>query len=84
MLSLGKRVVQNDRREYLLRTGIDRRAESRLAASRARSGEVRSIYEDHGISGAASERPGLADALARAGEGDVLVVWKLDRPGPKQ
>ncbi len=39
------------------------------------------IYEDRGISGAAAYRPGLADALARAGEGDVLVVWKLDRLG---
>lgn len=39
------------------------------------------IYEDRGISGAAAYRPGLADALARAGEDDVLVVWKLDRLG---
>jgi DNA invertase Pin-like site-specific DNA recombinase len=38
------------------------------------------IFEDHGISCAAIERPGLADALAAAA-GDVLVVWKLDRPG---
>lgn len=39
------------------------------------------IYEDHGISGAAIERPGLANALAAAESGDVLVVWKLDRLG---
>lgn len=40
-----------------------------------------SIFEDHGLSGAAIDRPGLADALAAAREGDVLVVWKLDRLG---
>ena len=40
-----------------------------------------SIYEDHGISGAAIERPGLADALSRVADGDVLVVWRLDRLG---
>ncbi len=39
------------------------------------------IHEDHGVSGAAIERPGLADALAAARSGDVLVVWKLDRLG---
>jgi DNA invertase Pin-like site-specific DNA recombinase len=39
------------------------------------------IYEDHGVSGAAVVRPGLADALAAAHAGDVLVVWKLDRLG---
>jgi DNA invertase Pin-like site-specific DNA recombinase len=39
------------------------------------------IFEDHGISGAAAERPGLAGALATAREGDVLTVWKLDRLG---
>ena len=39
------------------------------------------IYEDHGISGSAAERPSLADARARAKPGDVLVVWRLDRLG---
>lgn len=39
------------------------------------------ICEDHGVSGAARDRPGLADALARVKAGDVLVVWKLDRLG---
>jgi DNA invertase Pin-like site-specific DNA recombinase len=41
----------------------------------------KNIYEDHGVSGAAVERPGLAKALAAAQGGDVLVVWKLDRLG---
>jgi DNA invertase Pin-like site-specific DNA recombinase len=39
------------------------------------------IFKDHGVSGAAAERRGLADALAAAQNGDVLVVWKLDRLG---
>ncbi len=33
------------------------------------------------ISGAATERKGLEEALAFAREGDALVVWKLDRLG---
>lgn len=39
------------------------------------------VFKDHGLSGEARERPGLASALARAKDGDVLVVWKLDRLG---
>jgi DNA invertase Pin-like site-specific DNA recombinase len=39
------------------------------------------IFEDHGVSGAATERAGLAGALSGAQNGDVLVVWKLDRLG---
>lgn len=39
------------------------------------------IFEDRGVSGAGAERPGLGQALAYLREGDVLVVWKLDRLG---
>ena len=42
---------------------------------------VERIYEDHGVSGAKTERPGLNEALAYLREGDTLVVWKLDRLG---
>jgi DNA invertase Pin-like site-specific DNA recombinase len=38
------------------------------------------IFKDT-ISGAKSERPGLSQAMAFMREGDVLVVWKLDRLG---
>ncbi len=38
-------------------------------------------FEDRGVSGVATNRPGLDAALARIGTGDVLVVWKLDRLG---
>lgn len=38
------------------------------------------IFTDH-MSGAKSERPGLAEALDYVREGDTLVVWRLDRLG---
>lgn len=38
------------------------------------------IFEDK-ISGSKFDRPGLNDALAYARQGDVLVVWRLDRLG---
>lgn len=37
------------------------------------------IFQDHGVSGIAAERPGLIDALASLNPGDTLVVWRLDR-----
>ena len=39
------------------------------------------IIEDQGVSGAATIRPGLSDALTKLKKGDVLVVWRLDRLG---
>jgi DNA invertase Pin-like site-specific DNA recombinase len=38
------------------------------------------LFEDK-VSGVRSDRPGLNDALAYIRDGDVLVVWKLDRLG---
>ncbi|MEM7492310.1 MAG: recombinase family protein [Pseudomonadota bacterium] len=37
------------------------------------------IFEDRGISGSKIIRPGLTEALSAAGDGHVLVVWRLDR-----
>lgn len=42
--------------------------------------DCQQIYTDT-ISGAKAERPGLTDALSHLREGDVLVVWRLDRLG---
>jgi len=39
------------------------------------------IFKDEGVSGAATTRPGLDDALRNLQAGDVLTVWKLDRLG---
>lgn len=38
------------------------------------------IFEDH-MSGAVTSRPGLTEALSHLRNGDVLVIWKLDRLG---
>ena len=39
------------------------------------------VFQDQGISGAVTKRPGLTAALDRCGPGDVLTAWKLDRLG---
>jgi DNA invertase Pin-like site-specific DNA recombinase len=39
------------------------------------------IFTDEGISGSVIARRGLDAALAALGQGDTLVVWKLDRLG---
>lgn len=38
------------------------------------------IFEDK-VSGSSSKRPGLDRALASLGQGDQLIVWRLDRLG---
>lgn len=39
------------------------------------------IFKDEGYSGALSFRPGLEETLRKLSEGDILVVWRLDRLG---
>lgn len=39
------------------------------------------IFIDKGVSGSVIEREGLSLAIDALGEGDTLVVWKLDRLG---
>lgn len=39
------------------------------------------IFTDQGISGTAIDRDGLSQALEAVGQGDTLIVWKLDRLG---
>ena len=55
---------------------LDLQRDALLAAS---VGEER-IYADH-ASGKTDERPGLETCLKALREGDVLVIWKLDRLG---
>jgi DNA invertase Pin-like site-specific DNA recombinase len=46
-----------------------------------REAGVDKVFRDQGVSGSVSERPGLDRCLEHLREGDVLVVWKLDRLG---
>jgi len=39
------------------------------------------IFQDHGVSGVETNRPGLTAAFRRLKAGDTLVVWRLDRLG---
>ena len=41
--------------------------------------ECSTIFEDHGVSATAKQRPGFEQALSSLQAGDVLVVWKMDR-----
>ena len=43
--------------------------------------DTRHLFEDHGVSGAKAERPGLTKCLDSLRTGDTLVVAKLDRLG---
>ncbi len=49
-------------------------------AAMAQAG-VTKVYTDRGVSGSVASRPELDRALDHLREGDVLVVWKLDRLG---
>lgn len=51
-----------------------------LQADALRNAGCERVFEDI-VSGAKTERPGLAAALAYLRDGDVLVVWRLDRLG---
>jgi len=51
-----------------------------LQTDALRKADCKRIFEDT-VSGAKAERPGLASALEFLRDGDVLVVWRLDRLG---
>ena len=61
--------------------GLDAQRAAITAACRQRGWELRSIYEDAGVSSVARRRPGLeaAEADCAATPGSVLVVSRLDR-----
>ena len=46
-----------------------------------REAGVKRTFEDRGVSGVKTERPGLREVLSFLREGDTLVVWRLDRLG---
>jgi DNA invertase Pin-like site-specific DNA recombinase len=52
-----------------------------LQLNALRDAGVDRVFRDEGVSGSTSERPGLDRCLEHLREGDVLVVWKLDRLG---
>lgn len=52
-----------------------------LQLDELRSVGCKEIFIDKGVSGSVAEREGLTDAIELIGEGDTLVVWKLDRLG---
>ncbi len=80
MLACPKTLSQNNRMKCgygRVSTEDQNLDQQRLALSTAGSDNV---FEDQ-ISGTVTKRSGLDDALAQCGDGDVLVVWKLDRLG---
>jgi DNA invertase Pin-like site-specific DNA recombinase len=58
----------------------DQKPELQIDALLSAGVDRRHLYEDR-MSGLRADRPKLAEALADATDGDVLVVWKLDRLG---
>ncbi len=58
---------------------IDQNLDLQVNALRAAGCEE--IVTDQGLSGAAFQRPGLRKALRHLQNGDMLVVWRLDRLG---
>jgi len=57
---------------------IDQNIDLQMMALR---GVCTRIFEDHGVSGATSARPGLNAVMRHLKAGDTLVVWRLDRLG---
>lgn len=57
---------------------IDQNAHLQHDALRAAGCEQ--VFEDK-VSGSSAKRPGLDRALAKLGQGDELIVWRLDRLG---
>lgn len=65
---------------YARTSTTDQKLDLQIDALKAAGCAEDKIFTDT-ISGAKSERPGLARALEYLREGDTLIVWKLDRLG---
>lgn len=63
--------------------GLDAQVQAIRAAAGRLGAELVTVCQDAGVSGAASmdKRPGLLEAVAALGRGDVLMVAKRDRLG---
>jgi DNA invertase Pin-like site-specific DNA recombinase len=70
---------QVGRRVGYARVSTDEQS-TRLQLDALRAAGCAIVFED-AVSGATRSRPGLERALAAIGDGDTLVVWKLDRLG---
>jgi len=84
-LDCNKRVVQNYRMKKGQKIGYarvstdDQNLDLQLDALRGAGCDQ--VFIDEGISGTVRDREGLDLALSMVGEGDMLIVWKLDRLG---
>lgn len=58
----------------------EQNTEQQVAALKAHGVEDDNLFVEQ-VSGVAKKRPRLDEAMAKADEGDVFVVWKLDRFG---
>jgi len=63
-----------------LRARVNERAELGMQTDALARAGCAPLFEDT-ASGAKADRPGLKDALNFVREGDLLIVWKLDRLG---
>ena len=52
-----------------------------LQISALKAAGCANLYRDHGVSGALASRPAFDELLEAIGEGDTLVIWRLDRMG---
>lgn len=75
MLAVYRRVSTEDQSSQAQAAEIDRYLE------RERPGQSYTVFEDHGMSGARKDRPGVALLLeaCRSGEVTEVIVYKLDR-----
>lgn len=82
-LDCAKRAVQNSAMKFGYARCSTEEQNLSLQIDALRAVGCEKVYEDAGVSGGAelTDRPGLDQCLLEIGEGDTLVVWKLDRLG---
>ncbi|MGY2736885.1 hypothetical protein ACVWYO_004559 [Sphingomonas sp. UYP23] len=73
-------VMRRELRTHWLCAGVHPGSGFGVAVGRLNAAGCEHIATDK-ASGASIVRPGLTEALGKAGKGDTLVIWKLDRLG---